>query len=153
MALMEAVLHRVSDHERVIERMEKSPALRELVESYHHFTQDDANLANITSLTTGAELKDALRQLKPEAQIDLLKKYCDTIHGVVAAEPAHQVEERRNRHWMLRFCVLVGSSILLIMLATFASVVFKGTGADTNVFTSVMSTTLEIAKLIFNISK
>jgi len=155
MALMEAVLHRVADNERVTERMERSHALRVLVEAYQHFTQDDANLVNITSVTTGAEFKEALRHLKPEHQVDLLKKYCDTLHGVAPAvvsaptEPIAQIEERQNRHWMLKLCVLVASSILLIMVTTFASVIFKGTGADANVFTSTMSNIVEIAKLIF----
>jgi hypothetical protein len=152
MALMETVLQRVDDRERVTERMEKSVALRELVEGYQQYTRDDANLANITTLTTGLELKEALRRLTPEAQLTLLKKYSDTIHGVVTVEPADQVEERRNRHWLFKLFGLVASSILLIMVASFVSIVVNGHGAgDASVFTSVMSTTLEIAKLIFGV--
>jgi len=161
MALLEAVLFRINDTERVVERMEKSSALRELVEGYQHYTFDDATLVNVSSIMTGAEFKEALRRLKPEIQVTLLKKYCDTLHGVavpapvvvpaVTTEPEAQIEERRNRHWMIKLCGILLSSILLIMVATFASVVAKGVGADSSVFTSAMTNIVEIAKLVFGL--
>lgn len=158
MALLEAVLARVADHERVTERMEKSTALRDLVDGYHNYARDDATLVNITTLTTGAELKEALRQLKPEAQLTLLKKYSDTVHGVVppappaatvSAEHIEQAEERKNRNWFMRLCMLVISSIVMLVSATFVSIVVKNHGGDAGVFASTLTNIIEIAKLVF----
>jgi len=149
MSLMEDILHRVDDRERVIERMERSPALKQLVEDYQKYTRDDATLHNITMFTTGADLKMAIRRLEPDTQLTLLKKYSDTIRGVVHGEPLGQVEERRTRHWLIKLFGVVASSILLIMVTAVVSAMFRtNTTANTSVTTSIFSTIGEIVKLI-----
>lgn len=154
MALLELVLQGINDREPVTERMERSQALRELVEGYQHYTRDDATLPTITSVTSGAELKNAVRHLKPEAQLILLKKYSDTINGVAPVESAEKIEERREHQWFVKLISVVASSILLIMVVALVSALLRSKeGPDANVVTEFITTTLEIIELIFEGSK
>lgn len=154
--LLDAVLRGIDDNAPVADRMDRSEALKTLIDGYQQYTHNDATLPSINSLTTGAELKWAIALLNPHVQVTLLKKYSDTVLGVptvpvIPMEAPHVTEERRLRHWFLKFLAWLATSIIVVMtLAVVSTIVKSNSLPDGSIFSSIMSTAVEILKLVFS---
>lgn len=155
MGLLLQVLKAIDDNKTISERLGKSEALRKLVDEYTVHQDQDASLPTLTNLTTGRELKSALDMLPPEHQLSILTNYFHKVHGSSPpgqiVETPVQIEERKLRHWFVKFATAAIAAILLIMVGAVVSVIIKtGTLPNASIFTSIMTTATEILKLIFS---
>lgn len=151
--LLDAVLRGIDDTVPVAERIDRSAALKALIDDYQGHARNDATLPTINSLTTGAELKWAIALLDPSIQLAMLKKYSDTVLGkvVTGVESPELVEQRKLRHWLAKFMAVVAMSMILIMFLAVVSVIYKSDKLpEGSIFSSIMTTAVEILKLVFS---
>lgn len=154
MDLLNQVLQGVDDNRPLLQRMETSEALRVLVDEYNKFAQTLFEVPSaVTGLTEGRHFKAALRKLDPDAQLTLLKKYSDVLHGRhTQALENEKAEERKHRHWVVKATLIfVGCGILLIAGAMVAFAYKSGALPDSAVVSTIIKPALEILKLIFSV--
>lgn len=159
MSLQRRILKGIDDQRPVLSHSEKRGPLNELIDQYMiHAIHNDV-LPNITNLTTGLELKEALELLDAELELELIKRYSDSQRAVLyphlklatsIPESPDKVAERGLKHFLIKATVM--TAYLFIGGVLFAAYRSGGLG-DSKVIGPIMSTVSDVAKLIFSTPK
>lgn len=160
MSLQRRILRTIDDAKPVLSHSDQNQPLKDLIASYMVHAVHNDQLPNITNLTTGLELKEALELLEPDVELDLLKQYSDGRRAALYphlkpvssfGESQAAIDERRQRHWMARFFMMTGTVLVLMIAGGVITLGYKaGAMPDSKVFSSIMTTVSDIAKLIFS---
>lgn len=148
MTLVEKVLKGIDDTRPIYQHADRSVALKAFLKSYEEQTLLDSTLPALTPTTCGRELKDAFGMLEIDVQIRMLNSYWGTLHGKVFESPA-VADERRQRHWMVKFAAV--SSVVFLLLITggvLAIAQKQGDLPDSAVMNSILKHAGEILKVI-----
>lgn len=88
MSLVRDVLKKVADEGSIVSSQPIVPTpLRLLMQQYTRFTLNDDSLTQFTEETTGKQLKDAVRALPGEQQVQLLHIYITAARAVEEGRP------------------------------------------------------------------
>lgn len=139
---------------RLLETYAADAPARVLMDKYVAHAQHDATLAVITLQSTCGELKKALSQLPPAEKITLLYEYLvsTSINSPIASAmlSSEAREQRKMKYWLVKSAVwMLGPIIFLVVGAAIAIGVRTGVMTDNPAFNSIISTAMEILKLIF----
>lgn len=139
---------------RLLETYAADSPARVLMDKYVAHAQHDATLTVITLQSTCGELKKALSQLPPAEKITLLYEYLvstsinSPIASVMLSSEAR--EQRKMKYWLVKAAVwMFGPIVFLVVGAAIAIGVHTGVMTDNPAFNSIISTAMEILKLIF----
>ena len=157
MSLQRKILKGIDDQRPVLSHSDQRGPLNELIEQYMlHAIHNDA-LPNITNLTTGLELKQALELLDAELELELVKKYSDAQRAVLfphlklassLPEEPEKADKRKLRHFLIKTAVISGYLFVGgVMFAAWRS----GALGDSKIIGPIMSLASDTAKLIFSI--
>ena len=152
------ILKGIPDTRKLQEYEPNTPA-RILIEKYQHRCEHDATLPVISDQSTGLQFKQAMAELDPAEKVTLLFEYLvatsaasPLAHLVVNSEERVQARENlKLKHWLIKATVwFLGPVVFLVVGAAIAIAVRTGVAADNPAFNSIISTAMEILKLIFS---
>lgn len=154
--LLEALLAGISDT-RVLGEHDAGPSpLDELIKAYQREAQNDDRLPAITPESTGRDLKDAVEQLKPELQVQLLARYNHATKNLSTPteyDPKvlkEQTKALRNQIWWLAGC-LVFFMISVLIGVTVATAVHMNVISEGAALKNLLETAKEIILLFLDL--
>lgn len=156
MSLQRRILKGIDDQRPVLSHSDKRGPLNELIDQYMlHAIHNDA-LPNITNLTTGLELKQALELLDAELELELIKNYADAQRAVLfphlklatsIPEAPEKAETRKLKHFLIKTAFIT----LQLFIGGVLFAAYRAGGLpDSKVIGPIMSTVSDVAKLIFS---
>jgi hypothetical protein len=149
--LSQQILKGIEDDQPVIPLVCLRSPLSDLLDGYRK--EPEAAAYPIGAETTGAEFKAALDRLNPEVLVTLLSKYSiatkSLLTPTVYAEDPEKTENRRLRHWLVKFGAITFTSIAFIVVGASMAIAYKAGVVDNALVQTAMAAATEIFKLVF----
>jgi hypothetical protein len=152
--LTRAILIGISDELIVDAHVVMPSPLRDLIRGYNKIALGNPALPLITEKTTGEQLKQAVSQLPPEEQVELLHAYSKATQSLetphVYAEDPKLVEQKKIRLLLSRIFVALMGVIALLLLGGVLAVAASAGMLQDMISTQVMQRSLDIVKFLFH---
>lgn len=149
--LAQQILKGIDDGEPVVPLVCVASPLGDLIAGYNREPQ--AVLVPITPETTGAQFKAALDSLSPEVLVTLLSKYSiatkTLMTPTVYAEDPEKTENRRQRHWLIKFSAIVAAAMMFIVVGASMAIGYRAGVIDNAVVQTAMTAATEIFRFLF----
>lgn len=152
MALLNEILSNIPDDVSFESNVFIEPALQELIRHYNHKALSNPELQVIKISATGADLKEAIRRLSAEDQIELLYHYSASKNksatAVVGAEELKEVEKVQLQSFALKALFITTFTVATLLA------VFVMTAADkSNSLMNFVASVRDSVRYIFFSSK
>lgn len=147
------------DDARALTAMRDGPSpIKDLLTAYKELATSNPNLPQYEEGWTGRELKDALKKLPTEQQLELMltyeksaRKTGDVCQPFQYQEPPAVTEERRLRHWLIKLGASTGAGLLIFIIGVMIPVaIMTGKLEAGPVVNQILSLAFDISKLLFS---
>jgi hypothetical protein len=150
MNLVTAILKSVSNSKKLAHYPTTASPFNTLIASYKKLAEGDPSLPDLTEASTGYDLKNALNCLDPYDQLRLLHAYVEPSGPVIPTEDVAAVEERKLRHWIIRFSMATCASLAWLVVGGIVAISIRsGALPEGAIVNSFMSLITEVMRLIF----
>ena len=154
MNLVTAILKGVSNSRKLAHYPQAITPLSTLIASYMKLAAIDPSLPKLVENSTGYDLKAALNCLEPYDQIRLLFAYIEPAGMACPTEDVAVAEERKLRHWVVRFSLGLVASLSWLVFGGFVAIsVRSGAIPDSAIGSGFMTLITEVMRLIFTAAR
>lgn len=172
MHLVDKVLLPVVDTSLLHEQGEHTPSMLVMTSMVNLLSSTFGHHRLNLRMTTGRQLKEALKRLPREHQCELLSEFGgDTDFSVLETTGTSSVvqspgilhyentpmmlqehfEDRRLRRWIIRCAVYVCMPFVLVLTGATAALAWRGGQANGALISSLMATAIEVLKIIISL--